>query len=375
MLSLPLAGPPELPRGARAPNLSRTHRNPGATAARLQKGRHEDLTHPPLVAVALVALTALVAAGCGGKDDVPADAVAVVDGTVITKTQLQDLLSRAEKSYPSQKRAFPKAGTSEYTALQNQAVAYLVQREEYVKEAEKLGVEVTPAQIDKRVDEVTKQYFGGDKAKLETQLKQQGYTDAAFREDIEAQLLSEAIVAKVTADVTVTDADVKQYYDENKAQFTVAQSRDVRHILVKTKAEADAVERRLAAGEDFAALAKELSQDPGSTSNGGKLTIQKGQTVAPFEKSSFSLKVDELSQPIKTEFGYHVIQPLGPVKAATTTPLAAAEAQIRAQLAQSKKNTAVQEWSEDLEKCYKDKITYTTGYAPPAAATDTSTDG
>ena len=329
----------------------------------------------PSVAVALVALTALVAAGCGGKDDVPADAVAVVDGTVITKTQLQDLLARAEKSYQSQKRAFPKAGTSEYTALQNQAVAYLVQREEYVKEADKLGVEVTPAQIDKRVDEVTKQYFGGDKAKLQAQLKQQGYTDAAFREDIEAQLLSEAIVAKVTADAAVTDADVKQYYDENKAQFTVAQSRDVRHILVKTKAEADAVERRLAAGEDFAAIAKELSQDPGSASSGGKLTIQKGQTVAPFEKSSFSLKVDEISQPIKTEFGYHVIQALGPIKAATTTPLAAADAQIRAQLAQSKKDTAVQEWSKDLEKRYKDKVTYTTGYAPPAAATDTSTNG
>ncbi len=114
---------------------------------------------------------------------------------------------------------------------------------------------------------------------------------------------------------------------------------------------------------------------PGSASSGGKLTIQKGQTVAPFEKSSFSLKVDEISQPIKTEFGYHVIQALGPIKAATTTPLAAADAQIRAQLAQSKKDTAVQEWSKDLEKRYKDKVTYTTGYAPPAAATDTSTNG
>jgi foldase protein PrsA len=301
--------------------------------------------------------------------------VAVVDGTVITQAQLDDLLSRAKKSYASQKREFPKAGTSEYTALQNQAVAYLVQREEYVNEAESLDVTVTPAQIDKRVKEVTTQYFAGDKAKLAAQLKQQGYDDAAFREDIEAQLLSEAIFEKITGEVTVTDADVAKYYADNKAQYTVAESRDVRHILVKTKAEADDVLRRLEAGEDFAALAKKLSQDPGSKASGGKLSIQKGQTVAPFEKAAFALAVNALSEPVKTEFGYHVIQPLGPVKAASTTPLASAEAQIKSQLLEEKKNKAVQDWTADLEKSYKDKITYSTGFAPPAVATDTSTDG
>jgi foldase protein PrsA len=340
------------------------------------------------LAVALVAITAL-AAGCGGKDDVPADAVAVVDGTVITKAQLTELLGRAEKSYASQKRAFPKTGTSEFTALQNQAVAYLVQREEYVQEAEDLGVEVTPAQIDKRVTEVTKQYFAGDKAKLAAQLKQQGYTDAAFRDDIHSQLLSEGIVAKVTAAAAagVTDADIKKYYEENKSQYTVAESREVRHILLAvkkkdgkidyaaTKAQADDVVSQLAGGADFAALAKKLSQDPGSAGTGGKLTIQKGQTVAPFEKSSFSLNVDQVSQPIKTEFGYHVIQALGPVKPATTTPLASAEEAIKAQLLKSKQDTAVQDWTKDLEKRYKGKISYSTGYAPPTAATDTSTDG
>lgn len=327
------------------------------------------------LAVAFVAASALVAAGCGGTDDVPPDAVAVVDGTVITKVQLDDLLGRAKKSYTSQKREFPKAGTSEYTALQNQAVAYLVQREEYVKEAEALDITVTPAQVDKRVAEVTQQYFGGDKAKLAKQLKDQGYTDAAFRDDIEAQLLSEGIFEKITKEVTVTDADVKKYYADNKAQYTVAESRDVRHILVKTQAQAEDVIRRLGAGEDFATLAKQLSLDPGSKSNGGKLSIQKGQTVAPFEKAAFSLGVNEISAPIKTEFGFHVIQPLGKVKAATATPLASAEAQIKSQLLEEKKNQAVQDWTKALERDYKDKITYGPGFAPPAAATDTSTDG
>lgn len=329
-----------------------------------------------LIAVALVALTALVLAGCGGDDDVPADAVAVVDGTVITKAELESLLGRAKQGYESQERAFPKAGTAEYTALQNQAVAYLVQRAEYVKEGEELGVEVTDKEIDARIAQVTKEYFGGDAAKLQEQLKAQGYTQAAFREDIEAQILSEEISAKVTGDVELTDADVKQYYEENKAQYTVAESRKVRHILVKTKAEADDVVRRLAAGEAFAALAKELSTDPGSKDSGGELEIQKGQTVAPFEKASFSLAVNEISDPIKTEFGYHVIQAMGPVKAATTTPLASAEEQIRATLLEEKKTKAIETWTSDLEKRYKDKVSYGAGYQPPAAAdTDTSTDG
>lgn len=336
--------------------------------------------------VVVVASTALVAAGCGGTDDVPPDAVAIVDGTVITKTELDELLGRAEKSYAAQKREFPKAGTSEYTALQNQAVAYLVQRAEYDKEAEKLGVTVTPADLDKRIAEVTKEFFGGDKKKLEAQLVQQGYTDASFRDDITAQILSEKIFEKITAEtVVVTDDDVKRYYEENKAQYTVASSRDVRHILISEKSKdgaidfaasktlADDVVRRLKASEDFAKLAKELSQDPGSAANGGKLSIQKGQTVAPFEKSSFSLAVDEVSQPIRTEFGYHVIQALGPVKPASTTPLATAEAQIKAQLLKEKKDQAVADWTKQLEKDYKDKLTYAAGYAPPA--TDPQSNG
>ena len=128
-----------------------------------------------LAAAALAALT-LVAAGCGDSDEVPADAVAVVDGTAITKESLDELLARAKKSYTQQKREFPKAGTPEYQSLQNQAVAYLVQREEYAREAEDLGVEVTDAQIAKKIDEVKKQFFGNNEKKFEAGLKQQGYT-------------------------------------------------------------------------------------------------------------------------------------------------------------------------------------------------------
>jgi hypothetical protein len=187
------------------------------------------------LAAAARASVSLVAAGCGDSDEVPADAVAVVDGTSITRSSLDGLLARAKKSYAAQKRAFPKAGTSDYQSLQTQAVAYLVQREEYAREADKLGIDVTDQQIAKKVEEVKKQYFSGSQAKFEKGLKDQGYTKATLEEDIRSQLLTEGIYKKVTTDAKVTDADLKSYYEKNRSNYTVPESRSVRHILVKSR--------------------------------------------------------------------------------------------------------------------------------------------
>jgi len=323
-----------------------------------------------LAAAALAAVT-LVAAGCGDSDEVPPDAVAVVDGTTITRSSLDSLLSRAKKSYAAQKRAFPKAGTSEYQSLQTQAVAYLVQREEYAREADKLGIDVTDQQIEKKVAEVKKQYFGGNQAKFEKGLADQGYTKATLEDDIRSQLLTEGIYKKVTSDAKVTDADVKSYYEKNKSNYTVPESRSVRHILVKTKADADKIRAELVNGGDFAALAKAKSIDPGSKDAGGKLTVSKGQTVAPFDRAAFSLDTNELSQPIKTQFGYHLIQPLGAVKPGSVTPFAQVKDQIRTQLESESKNTAVNKWVADVEKEYKGKVQYAAGFAPPDTSTTT----
>ncbi|HEX6725193.1 MAG TPA: peptidyl-prolyl cis-trans isomerase [Gaiella sp.] len=323
-----------------------------------------------LAAAALAAVT-LVAAGCGDSDEVPADAVAVVDGTTITRSSLDGLLSRAKKSYTAQKRAFPKAGTSEYQSLQTQAVAYLVQREEYAREADKLGIDVTDQQIAKKVEEVKKQYFGNSQAKFEKGLADQGYTKATLEEDIRSQLLTEGIYKKVTTDAKVTDADIKSYYDKNRANYTVPESRSVRHILVKTKADADRIRTQLANGGDFAALAKANSIDPGSKDAGGKLTVSKGQTVPPFDKAAFSLDTNELSQPIKTQFGYHLIEPLAAVKAGSVTPFAQVKDQIKTQLESETKNTAVNKWVADVEKEYKDKVQYAAGFEPPDTSTTT----
>jgi parvulin-like peptidyl-prolyl isomerase len=323
-----------------------------------------------LAAAALAVLTVL-AAGCGDTDEVPSDAVAVVDGTPIQKATLDGLLTRTKKTYAAQKRQFPKAGTSEYQSLQTQAVAFLVQRAEYAREADKLGVKITDAQIQKKVDDVKKQYFAGDQKKFEAGLKAQSYTLAALREDARAQLVSEGIYKDITGAVKVSDAEAQQFYDENSTRYKVAESRVVRHILVKTKDEADKLRSDIENGADFATIAKQKSLDPGSKDQGGKLTVSKGQTVAPFDKAAFSLDTNELSQPVKTQYGYHLIQPLTAVKAGRVTPFAEVRAQIKSQLLQQKKSDAVSAWVAKVEKEYKGKVSYATGYEPP----DTTTTG
>jgi len=323
----------------------------------------------------LCALVTIALAGCGGDEDVPADAVAVVDGEEISRSDYEALSTQAKKSYANQKREFPAAGSQEFQTLRNQAVQFLVQREQFEQEAGELDVEVTEKQLDARLAQIQKQYFGGDKAKYEKQLKEQGLTEQQVRNDIRAQLISEKIFARVTREVKVTDQQIADYYAKNKAQYSQPESREVRHILVKTKARADDLAAQLESGGDFAALAKQFSQDTGSKANGGKLTISKGQTVAPFDKAAFALKKNEISAPVKTEFGFHIIQPLSETKPAKVTPLKEVKASIRQQLQQTEKNEAMTKWVDELKDDYEDKVTYATGFTPPPAATTASTAG
>ena len=318
---------------------------------------------------------ALFLAACGGSggDDVPENAVAVVDGREIPRTEFDSLINQAKKSYATQKRDFPAAGSAEYQTLRNQAVAHLVQKVELEKAAEDMDINVTDEDVEKRLEQIKKQYYGGDQKKLDKQLKDQNLTMAQVREDIRGQIVSERIFKAVTKDVKVTDADVEKFYEENKAQYEQAESRDVRHILVKTKAQADSIRSQLTPnGSNFAALARKHTQDTGSKSTGGKLTISRGQTVTAFDQVAFSLDTNEISAPVKTEFGFHIIQPVSAIKKATTTPLKQVEGQIRQNLLQTKKNEKMTVWIEDLKADYEDKVAYAVGFTPPPAATGTT---
>jgi parvulin-like peptidyl-prolyl isomerase len=325
--------------------------------------------------LALVAMLAFAAAACGGGDeDVPDNAVAVVDGQAVTRGSYEALISQARKTFQDQKREFPKAGTAERKQLTDQAVEFLVQRQQFEQQAADRGIKVTDADVTKRLTQIKQQYFGGDEKKYEQQLKDQGLTDAQVRADVRAQVVSEKLFNDVTKDIKVTDADVTKHYQDNIQQYSTPEQREVRHILVKTRAEANRIYDQLKDGGNFAALAKKHSQDPSSKDTGGKLTISKGQTVAPFDQTAFLLRRNVISRPVKTEYGYHIIQPVSEVKEATTRPLnKALRNQIKPQLLQERRQAAMNTWVQGLGKQYEDKISYATGFAPVAAA-DTQSD-
>jgi len=332
------------------------------------------------------ATLALVASACGGAGGVPSGAVAVVDGTDISRSELDELVERAKKAYAAQKQEFPKVGTPEYQTVQTQYVAFLVQREEFEQAASELGVEVTEKDIDKALDEFVKSRFDGDRKEYEKALEQQGFTEEAFRDTLATSVLSQKIFDSVTKDVEVADQEVLAYYTQNQANYRAEESRDVRHILIaekgangqvdfaKSKAEADRIYAELEGGADFAALAKQSSDDPGSKDSGGKLTISRGQTVPEFDKTAFELEQGAISQPVKTQYGYHVIEALSAARKARTTPLDQVSESIRATLLQQKRNEVMATWVEDLQKKYEGSVSYAAGFEPPelpAASTAT----
>jgi foldase protein PrsA len=189
-------------------------------------------------------------------------------------------------------------------------------------------------------------------------------------------VIQNRIYDKVTADVSVSDQDVKDYYAKNKqTQYIQPESRDVRHILVKKKALADQLYQQVTHGGDFAALAKKYSQDPGSKAQGGKMTIAKGRQVPEFDKAAFALKTHEISKPVKTSYGWHIIVALTAIKKASTTPLSEVRAAIRQQLLQQNKQAAMKTWVEDTNKDFKKKTTYQVGYAPPETTNSVTTTG
>ena len=321
----------------------------------------------PHLVLLVVVLLGLALAGCGGGSrDVPAEAVAVVGDEDITKAEFDALMNRARSAYKGQKRDFPKVGTPEYKTLQNQAVQYLVQQEKYRQAADELDIKIEEKEVNARLAQVKKQYFGASQKEYEKNLKAQGLTEAQVRSEIENQLISEKIYEKITEEVKVTDSDIQDHYEKNKKDYRVPASREVRHILVTGKALADRLHTQIEGGGNFAALAKQHSKDPGSKANGGKLTVRKGETVPPFDKAAFELKKGALSQPIKTTYGWHIIEPLSDVKAPSTTPLKDVKEQIRQQLLQERRQKAVADWTKDLNKDFDDQIAYQVGFAPPS---------
>ncbi len=179
-----------------------------------------------------------------------------------------------------------------------------------------------------------------------------------------ALLAQEFMRENIEDKVNVTDKEVKAYYEQHKSEFQEPAQVRARHILVKVPANADKkawaeakkkaekIRAKALKGEDFAKLAKEYSDDPGSKSRGGDLGyFQKGRMVPEFEKAAFSLKVGQISKPVKTTFGYHIIK-LEDKKPSRQESFKDVQQRIRQQLTREKQRKIRDEIIAKLKKKY-----------------------
>src|SRR5262249_35491684 len=163
---------------------------------------------------------------------------------------------------------------------------------------------------------------GGEEA-LNRQLKAVGTTQDDLRNKMMDESTAQSVLER-ELNIKITDADVKKFYDDNPAKFEQPEMVRASHILIgirdadgkelpedkraAKRKDAEAILKRARAGEDFAKLAKENSEDPGSTDKGGEYTFSRGQMAPEFEAAAFSLKTNEVSDIVTTQYGYHIIK-------------------------------------------------------------------
>jgi foldase protein PrsA len=320
-----------------------------------------------ILALAIAAAALFVAGGCAGDSGgVPSDAIAVVGGQTVKKSELERLLKQARPNAGETGRPFPKPGTAQYRQIREQLVQYLVRRAQLAAEAESRDIEVSDEQIEERRKLVVEQYFGGNKDLYRKQLEKNGLTEEQARADAEATLIHEALFKDVGKDVKVSDAEMRRHYGKNKRKYSTPAQREIRQILVK--AEQGALARSLVAqlrsGASFEQLARRYSQDPRSKDAGGRLELSKGQASPGLERVVFSIPTHRLSDPIRTPFGWHVIEPLGPVRPAKTRPYGQVKHEVRAELVQTKQNQASAKYLARLAR--KENVKYQVGFGPSA---------
>jgi foldase protein PrsA len=321
-----------------------------------------------LAAIAATSAIALVAlAGCGGS--VPDGGVAQVGNQVISQGELDNALSQQKAAAQQQKQTFPEPGTDQYNALAQQALQGLIFQRIVDQEAQKCGAPctVSKARVKAELNKVIKTNFSNDKKQFEDFLKKSGLTDADAERIIRTNLEQPKLLARVTKGITYTREQALAYCKAHPQEFKKTESREASHILVKTRAEADRI-RALVNSSNFAALAKQYSIDPGSKLQGGSLgAITRGTLVPEFEKVAFSLGDGEISQPVKTQFGWHIITVK--ITPARQVPCSEAAAGIITQQLQMKKATAEQKWRTKLLKDWESRITYSDDSLKPSSTT------
>ncbi len=250
---------------------------------------------------------ALLAGGCGELLD---PAAAVVAGDKITVEEISADLERFSAS-PEFARLSEQGDAQELKRqVEQQLLSQAIRRAVLQPKAEELGIDVSEEELSQRLEEI-KADFETEGA-FEEALKEQGLTLDQLEQLVADSLLEEELRAKVTEGAAPSEEDLQAFYEENQARFeeTAAQ-----HILVDDKGLAQKLARQLQAARAgkidqlFAQLAKKHSTDDSNAAKGGDLGFfGPGEFVPPFEAAAAELEIGEVSDPVKTEFGFHVIR-------------------------------------------------------------------
>jgi len=218
-----------------------------------------------------------------------------------------------------------------------------------IQEAKARKITVADADVDAQVAQIRAQ-FPSD-AQFQQALTAQRTTLEAVRSDARDGMSADKLVeSEIAGKVAVKPEAVTDFYQKNQDKFQQGPRVRASHILIgipqgadaatkqQAKAKADALLKDLKAGKDFAAAAKENSQDPGSAPNGGDLGyFEQGQMVPPFEQAAFALKPGEMSEVVETQFGYHIIK-VADKQVSRVVPLEEAKGQIEEYLTQQNRH-------------------------------------
>ncbi len=328
-----------------------------------------------LLATALlfVAATAVLAQGCGRT--VPAGAIAAVGDSAVSNAQFDQLISQTKAEAKSSGTTFPDTGSATYKQYAAQIVTYLVQEKVIEEKAAALGLTVSETTVNASFNKMVS--ANGGKKKVRSILKGYGMTMADLKDSVYQKLLAQKVYDHIIAGVKVSEQELRASWKKNASSYQQKETRTTRHILVKAKATAQKVRALLLAGSSWKKVARQYSTDPGTKTKGGNLgAITKGEMVAAFEKAAFSLRKGVISGPVKTQYGWHIIEvtAITPAKSVTYKQ---ARSQLQQSLLQQKQQST---WTSWLEAAVKDaNVVYAVGYdpatltaSPSASASSTS---
>lgn len=280
----------------------------------------------------------------------PYDNIISVNNEFVTEKEFNERLVILKGSY-SYVDFKTTEGKTILKELKKQALDDLVLTKVVLKSAIEAKIQVTNDNVEKEIERIKKESFNNkdnefDKALQRNEISKDNFIKVIY----ERMMLTKYLDKLFDENIKITEKDLKIAYEKEKDQFMINESVEGSHILLKDKKQADEVYKKLQKGDKFEKLAKQYSLDTASKEKGGKLGyFKKGEMVIEFENASFSTKVGEISKPVKTMFGYHIIKITG-YKPTKIIKFNEAKSKVRENIKNIKKQELVKNLKEKILK-------------------------